>query len=63
MRRMEFGKLGETIGVLVLALVACSTMTGCLVMGASSRGGFFIWPGSIGFLVLLLVIFLVMRRR
>ncbi|MBB5346119.1 hypothetical protein HDF10_004129 [Edaphobacter lichenicola] len=66
MRQMEFGRMGRagtTIGVLVLALVSCSMMTGCLVMGTTSRGGFFIWPGSIGLLVLLLILFLVMRRR
>lgn len=48
---------------LVLLISACTTLTGCLVAGVSSGGGFFIWPGSLGLLVVLLIIFLIMRRR
>jgi hypothetical protein len=46
-----------------MALWICASMTGCLVVGGSSRGGFFIWPGSLGLLVVLVLIFALMRRR
>ncbi len=44
------------------ALWCLASLTGCLVMGASSNGGFFIWPGSLGLLVLLAILFFVFRR-
>ena len=50
-----------------LALLACAIMTvplgGCLVLGGSSRGGFFIFPGSLGLILLIVVVALVLRRR
>lgn len=48
---------------LLVALIASSTLTGCFVIGGSSRGGFFIWPGSIGLLVIILIVSLLLRRR
>ena len=40
-----------------------SPLSGCLVVGGFRRGGgFFLWPGSIGLLVVLLVAFLLLRR-
>ena len=53
----------QTVLVILSALVASSTLTGCLVIGGSSRGGFFIWPGSIGLLVIILIVSLLLRRR
>ena len=47
---------------LALSLVSCASLTGCFVVGGSSRGGFFIWPGSIGLIVIVLL-FLLLRRR
>ena len=49
--------------VLTLISGGVLSLTGCIVAGVSSGGGFFIWPGSIGVLVLILIIFFVMRRR
>jgi hypothetical protein len=38
--------------------------SGCVVAGGySSRGGWFIWPGTIGILVVVAVLFLLFRRR
>jgi hypothetical protein len=50
---------------LLLTLVSAGTLplTGCVVAGVSSRGGFFIWPGSIGLLVIILIAVFVLRRR
>jgi hypothetical protein len=50
---------------LLLTCLAIGTfpLTGCIVAGVSSGGGFFIWPGSIGLLLLILVVVFVLRRR
>ncbi len=48
---------------LLFSLAAASMLTGCLMIGASSRGGFFIWPGSLGLLAVLVVLGLLLRRR
>ena len=45
------------------AMAACLPLSGCMVMGYSNRGGFFFWPGGIGLLVLIAVVFLLLRRR
>jgi hypothetical protein len=38
-------------------------LSGCLVVGYSSRGGAFIWPGGLGFLVLLAILYFFLRGR
>ena len=38
-------------------------LAGCVVAGVTSSGGAFIWPGGMGLLVILLVLFLLLRRR
>ncbi|HLI77462.1 MAG TPA: hypothetical protein VKV02_10995 [Acidobacteriaceae bacterium] len=47
----------------LVSLVFCGSLSGCVVVGASSRGGFFIWPGGIGLLLILALLFFVLRRR
>ena len=49
--------------LLVSGLGACSALSGCVMVGYSSGGGFFIWPGSIGLLVLLGILWLIFSRR
>lgn len=50
--------------ILLLAMLAgCAPLTGCVVMGYSSRGGFFVWPGSFVFLLIGLVLWLIFRSR
>jgi hypothetical protein len=48
---------------LVCGLGACSALSGCVMVGYSSRGGFFVWPGGIGLLVLLGILWLIFSRR
>ena len=45
------------------ALCAATSLTGCVAVGYSTGGGWFVWPGSFGLLLLLLLVFLVLRRR
>ena len=51
-------------GALILAssLTLCTTLTGCLVAGYSSSGGWFLWPGSISLLIVILLLIWLMRR-
>ena len=37
------------------------TQSGCIAVGYTSSGGWFIWPG--GLALVILVLFLLMRRR
>ena len=48
---------------IVMALTLALSQTACLVGGYSSRGGFFLWPGSIVITIVLVLLFLFMRRR
>ena len=45
------------------SLLFLSTLTGCLMIGGSSRGGFFIFPGGIGLVVIIVIVALLLRRR
>lgn len=47
--------------IVIGTLLLSSTLTGCLVAGYSSGGGWFVWPGSI-VITLLLVLFFFLRR-
>ncbi len=53
----------STVLLLLAGLFSCTSLTGCLLIGGSSRGGFFIFPGSLGLIVLIVIIALVLRRR
>jgi hypothetical protein len=45
-----------------LGLLLCAGLSGCLVAGYSSGGGFWIWPGSIVLTLILLGLFFLTRR-
>ena len=49
--------------VLMTMLAACIPLTGCVMVGYSSRGGFFVWPGSFAFLLIGLLLWLLFRGR
>lgn len=64
--RSEATSTGSVIcASVLLILLSCGmlSLTGCVIAGVSSGGGFFIWPGSLGLLVLILIAVFVMRRR
>lgn len=51
----------KQVGIITLLLLFSS---GCVVAGGYSSGrGWFIWPGSIGILLVIAVLFLLLRRR
>lgn len=47
----------------VLTLLLALSQPACVVGGYSGDGGFFLWPGSIVVTVLLVLLFLFLRRR
>lgn len=54
--------VGKRVAQAVILLLSCFNLSGCLVGGYSSGGGFWIWPGSL-VITLLLVLFLFLRGR
>jgi hypothetical protein len=51
----------KQLGIITLLLLLSS---GCVVAGGYSSGrGWFIWPGTIGFLLVVAVLFFLFRRR
>jgi hypothetical protein len=48
--------------IFVAGLISFVTFTGCLVVGYTSRGGWFIWPGSITLLIIIALIIWLLRR-
>lgn len=50
----------KQFGIFTLLLLS----SGCVVAGGYSSGrGWFIWPGTIGILLVVAVLFLLLRRR
>lgn len=49
--------------LMVLCAAAATGLSGCLVAGYSTQGGGFIWPGGLGFVVVLLLLFFLLRGR
>ena len=47
----------------VTGLLLALSQTACVVGGYSSEGGFLLWPGSILITIVLVLLFLFMRRR
>lgn len=51
------------VGLTGASLVVLSALTGCVAVGYSSGGGWFVWPGGLGLVLLLLLLFFVLRGR
>ncbi len=56
------GRVAEGVAT-VAALVVAGLLTGCVAVGYSSGGGWFVWPGGLGLLVLVLLLLFLLRRR
>lgn len=53
----------RTILLMVSGLATATLLSGCVMVGYSSRGGLFVWPGGLGLLLLLLILWLLLRPR
>jgi hypothetical protein len=60
--RSRFSLFAEST-TLFAACVTTLGLSGCLMVGYSSGGGWFVWPGGLGLLVVVLIVVFVMRRR
>lgn len=50
--------------VSVVALMLALSQSSCIVVGGySSEGGWYIWPGSILSILVIVIVFLLLRRR
>lgn len=56
-------RMAAKLSMVFAGLAAAGALSGCLMIGGSSRGGFFLWPGGLGLLVLVVVLAMVLRRR
>ena len=62
-RVLPVSTLFAKAAALFAASAATVGLSGCLVAGYSSGGGWFVWPGSLGLLVLVLLIVFLIKRR
>lgn len=52
------------MGILSLAtFIFFLPCTGCVMVGYRSGGGWFVWPGGFGLILLILVVLFIARRR
>jgi hypothetical protein len=47
----------------LFGLLLCVPLSGCLVMGYSAGGGWWVWPGSVGITLLILLAMFLLNRR
>jgi hypothetical protein len=60
----RFLRMAERGSILAAAMLLAATLCGCLVVGVSGRGGWFVWPRGFGLVVVFaLLMFLLLRRR
>ena len=53
----------ERLTLLLATLLASTALIGCIVAGASSSSGWFIWPGGLGLVVIVLLAIFFLRGR
>ena len=63
MRERAIGRLVGNVGLVGGAALLLLSQTGCVAVGYRSGGGWFVWPGSLGLLVILLLLFFLLRGR
>lgn len=63
MVKIRWQRCFARVGVTGAALLLLGALTGCVAVGYSSGGGWFVWPGGLGLILLLLLLFFVLRGR
>jgi hypothetical protein len=57
-------KCGGIVLIPAAGMLLAGSLTGCIVVGVSNRGGWFIWPRGFGLLfVFAILLILLLRRR
>jgi hypothetical protein len=49
--------------MLAAAWIALLTLSGCIAVGYSSSGGWFVWPGGLAVVLVILFVVFLLRRR
>ena len=57
------GQTGVRLAWVVIAGLLSISQTGCVAVGYSSGGGWFVWPGGLGLLLVVLLVIYLLRRR
>ena len=57
------GTVPRTVGLALAAWALLLTQTGCVAVGYRSGGGWFVWPGGLGLVVMVLLVLFLLRRR
>jgi hypothetical protein len=52
----------KTATIPAAALMLCGSLSGCLVVGYTSQGGWWVWPGSLVVTLILVLAWLLTRR-
>jgi hypothetical protein len=52
----------KTASIVGASLLLCTGLSGCLVAGYSSQGGWWVWPGSLVVTLVLLALWFLSRR-
>ncbi len=51
------------IALVVGGFLTCTALNGCIIIGSSRHGGFFLWPRGFGLLILVIIVIALMRPR
>lgn len=60
---MTYTRTLRTMALFLSGITAANLLCGCVMVGYSSRSGFFVWPSGLGLLLLLVVLWLLLRPR
>ena len=63
MTRVKRMRVLRSALVAMAGLLGGGALSGCLVAGYSSRGGAFVWPGGLGLVLMLVLIYFLLRGR
>ena len=62
MRQTRMSSTSRKAVSAVVALLLCVSLSGCLVIGYTSGGGWSVWPGSLVITLVLVLIYFLTRR-
>lgn len=60
---MKDRSLVQLFVVMAAGMTSAGLLTGCFAVGYTSGGGWFVWPGGLGLVLLIALVLLVLRRR
>jgi hypothetical protein len=55
--------MAKRYAIVAAVWTAMLTLSGCIAVGYTSSGGWFIWPGGLALLLVILFVVFLLRRR